>query len=85
MRRLGVRNGKKVSSYRLRKSGSSHRFRTDCILGELGLARPLDSGKIGGEGREGTTIAHAQLYCSRGEAGGEVAGSLRGVEAGFCA
>ena len=43
---------KKVSSYCLRKSGSSHRFRTDCILGELGLARPLDSGKLGGEGSE---------------------------------
>lgn len=47
-----MRNGKKVSSYCLRKSGSSHRFRTDCILGELGLARPLDSGKLGGEGSE---------------------------------
>lgn len=78
-----MRNGKKVSSYCLRKSGSCHRFRTDCILGELGLARPLDSGKLGGEGSEGTTMAHAPLYRSRAEAGGKVAGSLRGVEAGI--
>lgn len=28
-------------------------------------------------------MAHAQLYRSRGEAAGKVAGSLRGVEAGI--
>lgn len=32
---------------------------------------------------EGTTMAHAQLYRTGGDAGGKVAGSLRGVEAGI--
>lgn len=65
-----MRNGKRVSSCCLSKSGSSLRFRTDCILGKVGPGRQLDSGKLGGEGRKTrTTTAPAQPYRSGGGAG----------------
>ena len=80
-----MRNGKRVSSYCLSKSGSSLRFRTDCILGKVGPGRQLDSGKLGGEGRKTrTTTAHAQPYRSGGGAGTSPRGLWGASRRGFC-
>lgn len=69
----GVKNGKGFSSYCLRRNGNS------LFPGRLNPRGPgpcsaTDSGMLGGEGRQGTSTAHAPWYCGGRGAGERLPG-----------